>query len=126
MNLLLDTHALIWALYDPVKLPLVLRKDLEQSEFSTYFSSISTLEISVKQSLGKLELNLEDLLAEAEKIGLEELPFLGVHAVRMLGLPPVHTDPFDRAIIAQAVQENLILATCDKNIQKYPLTQRWQ
>ena len=126
MILLLDTHALIWALYDPEKLPVTLRQDLERAEVSPCFSSISALEISIKQSLGKLDLDLNELLTEAARIGFEELPFRAAHAARMLQLPPIHTDPFDRALIAQAAIENLILVTRDETIRKYALTQRWE
>jgi len=126
MILLLDTHVLIWALYEPQKLPSALRKELEQPSVSPCYSSISTLEISIKQSLGKLTLDLNELLAEAQSIGFEEVPFRGVHAAQMLQLPPIHSDPFDRALIAQAIVENFVFVTRDENIQKYAVTQRWK
>ena len=125
MIFLLDTHVLIWTIYDPDKLPDTLRQDIEDPSTALCFSSISALEISIKQSLGKLELDLSALLKEAQHIGIEEHPFKAIHALPMLNLPPIHADPFDRALIAQAMVENFTLVTRDETIQKYPVTQRW-
>lgn len=125
MKFLLDTHALIWSLYDLKKIPDSLKKQLEDPMHEVYFSSISCLEISLKISLGKLKLDMAELLKEASDIGFQEFPFRGKHAEHMLSLPAIHSDPFDRALIAQAIVENLVIASRDDTIKKYPVTQRW-
>lgn len=126
MTLLLDTHALIWALYDPGKLPTSLRSDLTDSMVPVCYSSVSALEISVKIAIGKLTLDIRQLISEAEKIGFREAPFRARHAAQMVSLPALHSDPFDRALVAQASLENFIFVTRDKAVRGYPIIQRWE
>jgi PIN domain nuclease of toxin-antitoxin system len=125
MKLLLDTHALIWSLTDPDKLPEKLRSDLQNTEVVVCYSSVSALEMNIKIQIGKLGLDIEGFFAETRKIGFEEAPFLSRHAVQMTQLPPIHSDPFDRALIAQSLADQFVFVTKDRTIQKYPLSQRW-
>lgn len=126
MKLLLDTHALIWALCNPKLLPRSLKKKLEDPENDCLFSAISALEIVVKIDAKKLEIEVEQILTEAKEIGFQDLPFLSRHAAVMHALPQLHSDPFDRALIAQASVEGLTFVTKDRAIQAYPIALCWE
>lgn len=125
-HFLLDTHALIWIIYSPEKLPAALLRELEDPSSQVSFSSVCAIEIAVKISVGKLKLDLVRLLEECSKAEIEEAPFRSEYAKQMIKLPPIHSDPFDRAIIAQSIEENTVLVTCDAVIQKYSIKTRWE
>lgn len=118
MNLLLDTHALIWALTnDPVLSPLA-RAAIEDGTNPVFVSAVTAWEIVIKKGLGKLTVpdNLEE---ELEAHAFTPLDITVRHALRVGELPSHHQDPFDRMLIAQAQVEGLVLVTRDAEIQRY-------
>jgi PIN domain nuclease of toxin-antitoxin system len=98
MRVLLDTHLLLWALGAPAKLPAAARKLIKDVYVSV--SAASIWEISIKAALGKLSADPREVLAALEPAGFLELPVTGVHAARVVDLPAIHLDPFDRLLIA--------------------------
>ena len=118
MNLLLDTHTLIWALEDNPSLSALARVAIVDGENMVFVSAVSVWEISIKKALGKLEAP-DTLLDEIERIRFTPLDITLEHADRAGKLPAIHLDPFDRMLIAQAQSEQLTLVTRDAEIQKY-------
>ena len=118
MNLLLDTHTLIWALEDNPSLSALARVAIVDGENMVFISAVSVWEISIKKALGKLEAP-DTLLDEIERIRFTPLDITLEHADRAGKLPAIHMDPFDRMLIAQAQSEQLTLITRDAEIQKY-------
>jgi len=123
LNLLLDTHVLLWWLANDHRLTDEHRALVADSSHAVYVSSVSIAEISIKASLGKLdapERVREAVLAS----GLSLLPFDAVHAEELRELPWIHKDPFDRMLIAQSRVEKLVLLTVDERITRYDVTVR--
>ena len=119
-RLLLDTHAVLWALAEPAKLSRPARTALEDARNEVFVSVVSGWEIAIERVLGKLEAP-DDLEAAIGMQGFEPLLLTFHHAAQAGGLPPHHRDPFDRMRIAQAPAEGLILVTRDSNIPLYGL-----
>ena len=117
MRLLLDTHLLLWALSQPRKLTAAARKQIDASE--VYASAASIWEISIKSALGKLAANPRDILAGIEPAGFSLLPISGEHAAKVVELPPLHKDPFDRLLVAQSMVEPMLLLTNDEALRGY-------
>ncbi|MDR2863618.1 MAG: type II toxin-antitoxin system VapC family toxin [Puniceicoccales bacterium] len=118
MKILADSHVLIWWLSDPGKLhPLVLAA-IHDADNTVFFSAASIWEIGLKVAKGHLKVppGLAQVLGAD---GFDELPVQVVHAEKALMLPPIHADPFDRMLIAQALHEGLVLATRDRLIAQY-------
>ena len=118
MNLLLDTHAVLWALAEPASLSGPARTALEDARNDVFVSVVSAWEIAIKRALGKLDAP-DDLEAAIRMQGFEPLLLTFHHAAQAGGLPPHHHDPFDRMLIAQAQAEGLVLVTRDSNIPLY-------
>jgi len=118
MNLLLDTHVLIWALENNPCLSVAAREAIVCGENLVFVSSVSVWEIGIKVSLGKLNVpgNLQE---ELEKHRFSPLNITHNHAELAAQLPLIHKDPFDRMLIAQSKNENLTLVTRDEQILKY-------
>lgn len=122
MQLLLDTHALLWWLSDNRRLTSSWRKTIEDAETRVVVSAASIWEIAIKASSGRLSLDLPpDVPLEgfAAACGFEDLPILARHAAAVLALPPHHADPFDRLLIAQAKVEKLTLVSADRAFRAY-------
>ncbi len=121
MRLLLDTHVLLWALNGDRRLGTDARRLLEHRDNEVWFSAVNIWEVAIKVSLGRDDLNVDpDELAElAEECGFVELVVRSRHAAATVKLPPVHADPFDRLLIAQAHAENLTLLTVDAAVLAY-------
>lgn len=123
---LLDTHSLLWALFDVSKLPQELVNTLCVAD-NLYTSVGSLWEIAIKQSLGKLDIEYDPLeiatFCDQKNIGV--LPILPVHLALLKDLPPIHKDPFDRLFVAQAKYENFVIVTKDSNIAKYQVKTIW-
>ena len=117
MRLLLDTHLLLWALGAPSKLPTRARSLVAKGD--VYVSAASIWEISIKSALGKLTADPREVLAALGPAGFIELPINGEHAARVLDLPPIHRDPFDRLLVAQALAEPMRLVTNDAVLAGY-------
>jgi PIN domain nuclease of toxin-antitoxin system len=107
----------LWALLQPTKLKPRARTLIEQNE--VFVSSASIWEISIKSSLGKLEADPRVVLEALEPAGLRKLSVSGEHAAKVYELPPLHRDPFDRLLLAQALSEPLTLLTDDDVLGQY-------
>jgi PIN domain nuclease of toxin-antitoxin system len=118
MRVLLDTNILIWAIAEPKKLSLQARQEIEQASV-IYVSSASIWEISIKSSLGKIEINLEEMLERLDEMDVEPLAIQWSHARVVKELPFYHHDPFDRILVAQAISEPMTLLTHDELLLKY-------
>ena len=118
VRLLLDTHVLLWSLAEPQKLATRARNALEDVRNDVFVSAVTAWEVSVKRTKGRM--TAPDNLAEViEECGFIHLPLNFHHAGQAAGLPPLHRDPFDRLLIAQAQIEGLILVTRDARIPLY-------
>jgi PIN domain nuclease of toxin-antitoxin system len=117
MRLLLDTHLLLWALSSPEKLSKRSRQRIESSD--VFVSAASIWEISIKSALGKLAADPSEILAGVEPAGFNHLSIAGDHAAKVADLPPIHKDPFDRLLVAQARFEPMILLTDDEVLRGY-------
>ncbi len=121
MNLLLDTHVLIWALENNSTLSAQARDAIVDGHNMVFVSAASAWEISIKKAMGKLEAP-DNLLDEVELHRFTPLNMNFSHA-RMAGmLPDIHKDPFDRMLIAQALIEGLVLVTRDDVIPRYAVS----
>lgn len=120
MKAIMDTHVLIWWCDDPSTLDEEARSIISDGRNTLYVSVATIWEITIKKSLGKLTIK-GDLAAAIEQNRLEYLPIQPLHAWRISELPPIHTDPFDRILIAQALCENCRLITRDRFISSYPV-----
>src|ERR1039457_1195154 len=122
MNLLIDTHVLIWWSKNSRRLGLQAQKLIAAPQHSVWVSSASIWEISIKASLGRLEMGgllVENMSEDLERHGFSALPINFRHAIAVHGLPFHHSDPFDRMLVAQAQCEDLVLLTADPSIMAY-------
>ena len=113
----IDTHVLIWALYDPEQLSVSAMKAIRDNDCCVSIASL--WEMSVKMAKGRLKLR-ESIMTVAERcqaMGVEILPITPEHCERFQGLPKYHKDPFDRMIVAQSLAEGYTLVTKDENIR---------
>jgi PIN domain nuclease of toxin-antitoxin system len=129
MDLLLDTHTLIWFLNgDHKDLPFKTRREIENIEDNSSFVSVASLwEMAIKIRLGTLTFKpgYDNLLALIDQNGFELVPITFQHTQALLTLEMHHRDPFDRLLIAQSLVENMTLVTKDSNIYKYPIAWLW-
>jgi PIN domain nuclease of toxin-antitoxin system len=128
MNLLIDTHAVIWFITEDSDLPLKTKKIIESPVNNCFVSIASYWEIAIKYSLGRLNLNskLESIFQIIENTGFELLPLTTNQILINAGLPFHHNDPFDRIIIAQAIYENLEIVSRDDQFEKYNVPMVWK
>lgn len=118
MNLLLDTNVWLWALYEPHRLSPSQAKLIQDPDNGVFVSSISLWEFTIKRQIGKLPVK-GDPLQFTQDQGFEVLAFAAEHAVAVEKLPMIHRDPFDRALLAQALVEGLNLLSSDQTLQSY-------
>lgn len=122
MRLLLDTHVVLWWLTDDETLSAEVKETID-TEAEVFISAASVWEIAIKRALGKVSAPL-DLLDVLDRSGLVELPVRSRHAAEAGGLPPLHRDPFDRMLVAQARCEGLTLLSRDRQVQRYDVALR--
>ena len=124
MKYLLDTHYVLWSLFEPGKINEKIKEILEDPDKIKNISKISFWEISLKYKIGKLELNgitPEDILAGSQEAGFEIYNLSVEDIASSYKLPFIdnHQDPFDRLIIWQCMQNDLIMITADEKIKEY-------
>lgn len=125
---LIDTHVFLWAIDSTEKLSKKSRSILEDRSSEIFLSKASYWEICLKISKGKLRLgeNWQKILErERKKNRLNWLEISPEHCEGILLLPDLHTDPFDRMLISQAVCEDTSLISCDEKIAEYDLEVIW-
>lgn len=122
MKLLLDTHLLLWAAGEPGKLSKAARALIDGPENELFFSAASLWEIVIKRGLGREDFKVDARLLRRGLLdnGYSELPIASDHAVALETLPPLHKDPFDRILVAQAQVEGITLLTADPQVAQYP------
>ncbi len=121
MKLLLDTHVLLWAAAG-AGLPPRTAALLQDAETTRVFSSVSIWEVAIKAGLGREDFKADPHLLRRGLLdnGYVELPVDSAHAAATAQLPPIHKDPFDRMLVAQATVEGLMLLTADAVVASYP------
>lgn len=122
MKLLLDTHILLWAAGRPDRLPSSARDLIVAPENELFFSAANLWEIVIKRSLGRDDFTVDPRVLRRALLdnGYSELPIGSEHVVAIDSLPPVHKDPFDRILVAQALVEGITLLTADHALAEYP------
>ena len=126
MRLLLDTHALLWALARPDRLPARASGALREPLNDGFVSAASTWEIAIKAALGKLDGDVAAIAAEARSLGFTDLAVTIAHTLRVRDLEPHHRDPFDRILVAQALDEGLTIVTHDEAFDAYRAPILWR
>ena len=121
MQLLLETHLLLWAVASSRRLAPEARSFVEDPANDVFFSAASLWEIAIKSSLRRRDFRVDVPLMHSalSAMGLTELPVRSEHAVRVTELPPVHRDPFDRLLLAQSLVEQMVLLTNDALLARY-------
>lgn len=119
MNLLLDTHVLLWALDDDPSLSPAARAAITDGRNVVFVSAATAWEIAIKRALGKLRAPTDDYLQELERHHFTPLDITTEHALAVESLPPYHADPFDRILVAQSQVEKLTLVTRDVRLLAY-------
>jgi len=122
MRLLADSHVLIWWADNPALLTPAARAAIADPDNEVFMSAASLWELGLKVAKGKLRLP-PNFVQTLRLGGFADLPILARHAERSLSLPPVHGDPFDRMLVAQALEEGLVLVSCDQWIASYGVRQ---
>jgi PIN domain nuclease of toxin-antitoxin system len=122
MKLLLDTHLLLWAAGQPDRLSAAARRLIADSRNDLQFSAASIWEVVIKHGIGRNDFQIDPRLLRRGLLdnGYSELPVLSDHVVVVDSLPPIHKDPFDRLLVAQATVEGVTFLTADSVVAQYP------
>ncbi|GAC1435675.1 MAG: type II toxin-antitoxin system VapC family toxin [Terriglobales bacterium] len=122
MKLLLDTHLLLWAAGEPKRLSKQARNLIDNPDNEILFSAASLWEVAIKRGLGREDFKVDARLLRRGLLdnGYSELPIISNHVVATESLPPIHKDPFDRVLVAQATVEGVTLLTIDSLVAQYP------
>ena len=128
MKLLLDTATFLWIVTEDPRLSNYARKLFLDPDNKRYLSAISTWEIALKNSLGRLSLPEavdQYVPAQREKHGIESLPLEEEQTLYLARLPRLHRDPFDRMLVCQALAHGLVLLSPDPVFSQYPVRTIW-
>ncbi|MDR0708239.1 MAG: type II toxin-antitoxin system VapC family toxin [Treponema sp.] len=127
MNLLLDTHALIWFFNGNVLLSEGAKQAIIETRHRKFVSVASVWEAAIKISLNKLAFDgkTRGFLELIDNNGFELLAIDKKYMLELENLPFIHRDPFDRLLVATAISEKMYIVTADANIQKYPINCMW-
>ena len=122
MNLLLDTHILLWVAIGSEKLSAEARNMISSNANRVYFSATSIWEVVIKNGLQREDFHMDPYLLRRGLIdnGYDELAITSAHTLGVAHLPPIHKDPFDRLLVAQAELEGFLLLTSDAVVAEYP------
>jgi PIN domain nuclease of toxin-antitoxin system len=118
MRLLLDTHIFLWIATNDPRLSTRARRLISAAD-ERFVSSASIWEAAIKAGLGKLDIDVGELIRAISASGIRELPVRAVHGAVVRDLPHHHRDPFDRLLVAQARHEPLRLVTADAHLARY-------
>jgi PIN domain nuclease of toxin-antitoxin system len=127
-DLLLDTHAMLWFVWDDKRLSSTAKSLIEDAGNRKLFSTASCWEIAIKVGLGKLALGEPSrsfLPREITRNNIELLPISLNHATAVETLPAHHRDPFDRIVIAQAMVDSLSVVSADAILDRYDVSRLW-
>lgn len=121
MKLLLDTHIALWAITDDPKLPQSALDLIMSADNEITVSAASIWEIAIKHSLGRgnMPVSGNEALGYFQEAGYRLIPVSAEHAAYVESLPPIHADPFDRILIAQAISEPMRFITRDALLAGY-------
>jgi len=121
MRLLLDTHILLWSIYQPRRLTAATRSLLTDPANDILFSAVSIAEVAIKSSLGRSDFPFQpgEVAEAARMTGFAELTLDSRQAMRLADMPWHHRDPFDRLLVAQSIEEGLRLLTTDRRLASY-------
>jgi PIN domain nuclease of toxin-antitoxin system len=121
VNLLLDTHYLLWAALDENRIPAAAREMILDRSNTLWFSVASLWEIAIKRGLGRADFQIDAGVMRAGLLssGYAELAVEGRHVLGLSTLPRHHGDPFDRILVAQAATEGMRLLTVDQRLDAY-------
>jgi PIN domain nuclease of toxin-antitoxin system len=127
MNILLDTHTLIWLLEGDNNLSENARKAIENPANTCVVSIASLWEIAIKINIGKLTMKMpyQALSQLVWENGIEILPIHFKHTLGLLAMPLHHRDPFDRILLAQAITEKMAIVSRDENFYLYEVQVIW-
>jgi len=127
MDIILDTHAVIWFFEDNKRLSKTAIDTIYNLENMIYVSSASVWELAIKLSTGKLVFDggIENFIETIYKNEFELLGISPKHIKMVAVLPFIHRDPFDRMIVAQAIAEDMAIMTVDENVVKYEIMSIW-
>lgn len=126
---LLDTHALLWMLYGDKRLPRSVRERID-GELPLYYSTVSFWEIALKRSMRGFDFFIEDdwdivLPRELRRVDVVRIDLEAADCRRIEALPLHHRDPFDRMLIAQAVERRIGILSKDVQFDAYPVLRAW-
>lgn len=122
MRLLLDTHVAIWATNTPERIPAQVRAAIKEPDNDVFVSAAAVWEIAIKYPLARYDgppVSAYQAIVEFESADFRLLDVNAKHAAFVERLAPIHADPFDRLILAQALVENLQLVTIDRQLMRY-------
>jgi len=128
MKALLDTHIFLWWIADDPRLPSSVKEIIADGRNELFFSAASCWEIAIKLQLGRISLPEKPDIFIADQLSknaIRSLPIQASHALYVFNLPPLHRDPFDRIIVAQAKLEKLPVITSDPLIRQYKINIIW-
>ncbi|MFN0106506.1 MAG: type II toxin-antitoxin system VapC family toxin [Bryobacteraceae bacterium] len=127
MKLLLDTHAFLFAIGQPERLSSAVRDALIDPDLPRWVSAVSLWEIAVKIQIGKLELPAAPAYyrEHIRRLRANVLAVEARHSFELFRLPPLHKDPFDRLLVAQARGDEMTLVTRDESIGRYSVPVLW-
>ena len=118
MRVLLDTHIYLWFVQDEARLSRRAYQIIQDAD-EVFVSAATIWEIAIKGALGKIQADVDALVAALEKNGFTELPVRMAHALQTRTLPLFHRDPFDRMLVSQAMVGQLQLLTADRRLHEY-------
>lgn len=121
MSLLLDTHVFLWAVAGDDRLPIEVATRLSDPTVEVFVSAACVWEAAIKWALGRLPLDdIARLVGAITDSGFRELPVRAAHAAAVAQLEPLHRDPFDRLLLAQAQTDALTFVSFDDQVRRYP------
>ena len=126
MRILLDTHAVLWALAAPGRLPAGVRYAVQSAGNDVFASVASAWEIAIKVALRRLAFDVPSMESTFAASGIQTLGISLQHTARVAELPLHHRDPFDRMLVAQALCESMTLVSRDRQLERYGVRMLWR